>query len=385
MLRPALTFAWLLLWTVSSTGEEPCVREPEVPPSEEAEYLRAPIYDPGEQLEVGLAMAGLVVDGTPAVGDGGQILNVHAVLFGQIAADLRNDDGSLKLGIAARAAAGQRGVWMLVPSPSGYCSVNPEVVPLARDQFNGIRRPPEHWTDHKKLVVNKAFGHQMYHTYVDGDSGKTVWHGPDVTTNNGELTVSLLRHGERDVWVRWDRHGETVRAFRLAANGPGFSVDFHHGRLVEFRHYKNRKSHGLYRRWYRDKPDQLREEKHFATGVIHGRSRAWNEDGVVKQDVTYDQGMIPPVRRYTGNGTSGITVHRNERGVSYDGSLFSEDDVRVGMTIDEVVQLLKVDVSEKSGIHFPTYHVDMYLHIAFKDGKVSEVSTGHNGVCLAPQ
>ena len=256
-----------MLWIVSSTGAEPCAREPEVPPSEQADYSRAPIYDPGEQLEDGLAMAGLVVDGTPAVGDGGQILRVHAVLFGQVAADLRNDDASIKLGIAARAAAGQRGVWMLVPSPSGYCSVNPEVAPLARDEFDGIRRQAEHWTDQKAIVVNKAFGHQMYHTYVDGDSGETVWHGPNVTTNRGELTVGLMRHGERGIWVRWDRDGRLERTSLRAPNGHGFFIDYHDDRLVEFQHFENNQHHGVGRRWYRDKPDQLREEKHFDNGV----------------------------------------------------------------------------------------------------------------------
>ena len=52
------------------------------------------------------------------------------------------------------------------------------------------------------------------------------------------------------------------------------------------------------------------------------------------------------------------------------------------MTTEQVSGLLKVDFSPTSGIHFPTYFLDQYLHVAFKDGKVTAVRSGHNGRCI---
>ena len=61
------------------------------------------------------------------------------------------------------------------------------------------------------------------------------------------------------------------------------------------------------------------------------------------------------------------------------------ESIEVGMTAEEVAAILKVDFSLKTGVRFPSWTIDTYLHIAFEDGRVSAVRTGHNGVCVAPR
>lgn len=56
--------------------------------------------------------------------------------------------------------------------------------------------------------------------------------------------------------------------------------------------------------------------------------------------------------------------------------------IKVGMTANEVSNLLRVDFSESAGIFFPMYLTDAYLYVGFEDGRVSKLKTGHNGVCL---
>jgi hypothetical protein len=53
----------------------------------------------------------------------------------------------------------------------------------------------------------------------------------------------------------------------------------------------------------------------------------------------------------------------------------------VGMTIEDVRQRLKLDFSPASGILFPYYTRNTYLHVGFANGRVSGIRTGDNSVC----
>ena len=151
---------------------------------------------------------------------------------------------------------------------------------------------------------------------------------------------------------------------------------------MEFHHFKNLKRHGVYRIYSREIPGWLIEEKHFTDGIIDGRCREWDEKGNLVKDDTFELGFLPPVFRYTGKESSGITLHRSGQGVTYARAPNAPEvsEIKVGMTMEEVSNLLKIDFSPSQGLMFWHYQIDEYLHIKFKDNKVSELRTGPNGV-----
>ena len=349
------------------------------------QYIGTPEYDRAMRLSDGVAMAELVVHGTVVAGeDSSERLQVHEILFGTVHEDCRGADGSLAMARIARVAQGKPGIWLLVRTGAGYLSVNPNVEPLELNEYRQLQRPDEHWTDQRDLVSHEAETHQLYHAYVDPETGRTVWHGPNSHGRLGrEISVELLHRGERRLWVRWDRRGQIDRVARVPAKGHGFFLDYDGDCVVRFQHFRDRKAHGLERRYYMDRENPPRFERHFTDGVVDGRARMWDEDGKLVSEVTYESGLITPIVRYTGKGSSGIRVYRTREGVAYSASRAVQL-VKVGMTTEQVSELLKVDFSPTSGIHFPTYYIDQYLHIAFRDGKVSAITIGHNGICIGP-
>ena len=133
--------------------------------------------------------------------------------------------------------------------------------------------------------------------------------------------------------------------------------------------------------------------------MLHGRLRTWGLDGEPVRDVMIDRGLEPPIVRYERDEADvdadveagdpprvGVAqfVRRDE--VQY--QCFDRavvESIEIGMTAGAVAAILKVDFSLKTGVRFPSWTIDTYLHIAFEDGRVSDIRTGHNGVCVAPR
>jgi hypothetical protein len=86
--------------------------------------------------------------------------------------------------------------------------------------------------------------------------------------------------------------------------------------------------------------------------------------------------------RYTGPESDVTVVHRNEYGASYSSSSEVMNALQVGMTNQEVSDILKADFAPSQGIMFRFYSKDTYLHVGFENGRVSELRRGHNGICL---
>lgn len=84
-----------------------------------------------------------------------------------------------------------------------------------------------------------------------------------------------------------------------------------------------------------------------------------------------------PVVRYVGTAFSRFRIFRSEYGITYDGPARAFE---VGMTVREVSEILRLDFSEGSGLHFRFYGLDTFLHVAFENGRVSDISTGWNGL-----
>ncbi len=338
--------------------------------ADESPYLKPPAYDRALRLADGLAVAELVVDGTARDGK----MRIHKVLFGKAPA-------GVKLARISRTRPNARGVWLLVKTRGGYLSVNPEIAPIPLEEYRGLKRPAEHWMEVEGLVSVESDRHQLYYTYPNPKGEGAIWHGANTYGLGRGITLELKWHGHRQVRISWDDRGRMDRVLRSPKQGHGFFLDYEGDRLIWFRHFKDGKPHGLERRYYSGREEPPRLEKHYVNGVPNGRKREWDADGTLVTDIKFERGLIPPIVRYAGKGTSGVQMRRHEDGVYYAGAP-SVGRVKVGMTTKEVSELLKVDFSPASGIHFPTYHLDLYLHIAFEDGKVSALKTGHNGVCL---
>jgi hypothetical protein len=325
-------------------------------------------------------MAELVVLGTTAE----RRIEVEELLFGKPVWEM---DGRrvVPLGASPGVPPGRTGVWFLVRGPDGYAPINPDGAALSPEAFRDLPKQAEHWIDEAGLVPNRPSDCQFYYSCTMPGTEHIVWHGTDVYRNpDGDLRVVLNLHGQRESLLVLDRAGSVQTIVKSPAVGHGFYMDYCKGRIREFCHFKDRKRHGLARRYYRENLTQILEEKHFTDGVIDGRSRQWDERGQILRDETYELGFLPPVIRYTGKESSGVVLHRSEEGVSYSTAPVVSQ-VRIGMTVQEVSDLLKVDFSPFQGLMFHFFRADEFLFVGFKDGRVSELRTGPNGVTPGPR
>jgi hypothetical protein len=345
------------------------------------EYLKPPAYDRAMRLADGLAIADLVVSGIPTA-DGR--MQVREVLFGKPEAELAGEDGSLRLVKYPRTDWGKSGAWLLVRTHTGYLAVNPGTQPLSLDEYQNLKRPDDHWTQMPKLSATKSGSHQLYHVYPKPEGGSPTWHGSNSYASQGDTTVELNQHGDRVFRATWNQDGELKSVSRYPQKRYGFFMDLDGEQVTWFVHFLDRQHHGLQRRHYDSHRDPPRFEKHFRRGVIDGLSREWDRNGKLVKETKFESGLIPPIVRYQGDdkGKAGVIPHSGRDGVSYQSVSAAAAKIKVGMTTQQVSEIVKVDFSPASGIHFPTYGLDSFLHIAFKDGKVSAITTGHNGICL---
>ncbi len=343
----------------------------------ESVYDRPPAYDVKMQLQDAWSLGELVVQGT----SGKRTIAVEQVLFGK-SAELTETKHDIAMGSTPGIASGIRGVWFLVKGPDGYVSVNPGGKAISLETFKALPSPATHWTTQKGLTVNQPDKRHLNHCYVKPETKDPVRHGPWVFLTPIDVEVGLFLHGEQEFSLKLDSMGCIKRINRYPKVGYGFYLEYdNYDRLVEFGHFNDRKRHGLYRRYYADDPDQLREEKQFTNGVVDGRWRKWNEKGEIIYDQTFEMGLVPPVVHYQGKEPGPIVIRRDENGATY--SMHPVvNGIKVGMTVQEVSDLLKVDFSPTGGLMFLFYQRDQYLSVSFKDGKVSVLHTGHNGVCL---
>lgn len=384
-----------------------------------------PVYDRSTWLVHSMMTADLVVVGTPCAVNtkgGGKVesarLEVREVLHGEIHPTLRVEEGGVTLAPPYRLQWDSSGIWIMLRTPKGYFAMNPTDAPLKRGRWGELEQIlAKHALPQRDLTGHfNEGGSQIYRTYRDEATGKNVWHGTNVSIP-GLVYTELLRDGKRVFSRSWDAEGR-LRSVIDIAGEHGYTLQYRGGHLRSFSHYRDGKLEGLSRTFYTEKPAQAAEETHWRNGIRHGGCRRWDPEGKLRSEIVYEDGLIAPVVHYrprsrpgkargpAGSGKVGrppvasgergqsakyanlargqfprfSQIHRTQFGVHYSASPDIMDALKVGMSTEKVSELLGLDFSERTGIRFNFYSIDTYLHISFKDGRISGRETGPNGI-----
>ncbi len=167
------------------------------------------------------------------------------------------------------------------------------------------------------------------------------------------VSIELVIDGRRVLHRSFDDEGRLSAIYRIDERGNGFSMAMEKGRMWNCCAYVNGKKEGMAHEYYRHKPQQIREEIPWHEGMRDGLARRWGEDGTPLSEMRYEQGFIAPVLRYRGAATTRpvASIYRTERGVFYTAHAKIDDLVKVGMSAQQVSEILKVDFSEAPGSH----------------------------------
>ena len=183
------------------------------------------------------------------------------------------------------------------------------------------------------------------------------------------------------LYRQWDRSGQLEVVEHMPVAGYGMRLQWSAGELVQFEHRIDGQREG---RFWRATGDQ-REEHRYRSGVRHGLSRTWSQDGQLEELRHYEDGLLHPVVRYTGSDKGrGATLHRDEwGGVGYEAPRALTDTLEVGMTVEEVATVLKQDVSLVQGVAFYGYSPETVLILNLDDGRIVEREEAWNGLCFS--
>ena len=83
--------------------------------------------------------------------------------------------------------------------------------------------------------------------------------------------------------------------------------------------------------------------------------------------------------RYTGPDSDMTGIHRHEYGASYSSPPEVMNAIEVGMTIQEVSEILTADFSPSRGIMFRHDTRETYLHVELEDGRVLSSAAATTG------
>jgi hypothetical protein len=366
-----LLWAWILALILQADGSPA-----RIPP----ELERAPYYGRSDWLEDSVRTMDLVVLGTPQgpePADHGPAstsrLDVERILFGDVDRDLYEGGTTIRITAPYRFRWGRQGVYVLLRTSQGYFSMNPSSLPMTLEDWNQlesrvVRSPP----DPQRPLYERKTKSQIYHYY-----SPRMWHQTNVFLMDGEVFVELYDEGKRVLRRSWDRKGRLRRVHRIDEQGNGYGLAYVAGQLSHYAHYRSGKKEGVERDFASD--GRLREEIYWNDGLRHGPSREWGEVGAFSE-ILYEEGFVAPVIRSPGPPAGGFTLHKSELGVTYEGPDRVIRRFEIGMPVSEVSKILRLDLSERTGLHFPFYRIDTFLHVSFENGRVSDIRTGWNGI-----
>ncbi len=266
---------------------------------------------------------------------------------------------------------------MLQRTRDGYFCLNPDRRPISSAQWFTLA------LELPAPSVNPAVEELDDHYLCRRAHRGAVEEALSIYSRDSTIEIELTVGGEVKLRRAWDEAGRLSEVHRLDARGDGFSLTWDRGQVVSYVWYRDGRKDGVSREYYRHKPSQLREEINWRRGSRHGICRRFDEDGKLLEQTMYEDGFVVPVLRYRGPpATQPIAqLYRNEGGVFYRALGPIESELKVGMTEQQVQERLKLDFSPAGGIHFPFYTRDLYLHIAFADGRISSIRMGRAGVC----
>jgi hypothetical protein len=349
---------------------------------------KVPVYTPSMWLEDSVATLDAVVEGKAVLEGnsqgrravGGRLDDVK-VKYGAIEEGCRTSEGGIRLASPYRVNPNSRGIWLLLRAPHGYVAINPTSMPLRQAEWEQVSQQLKLRRELAEPLREHIDGPSLYRTYRDEAQDREVWHGCNVFTHDEDVHCQLYQHGTRILCRDFDRDGRLSFVFRpIRGSDLSFALRCRNERLRSFSWYKSVKKKGVSRTYHTGNTRGLKEEIHWKDGLRHGVSRTWDEKGALLSEVTYEEGFIPPIIRYRGEEPSRARIYRSEDGISYAAPRDIMHGFRVGMTTSEVSQLLKLDFSEGTGVLFRFYLMDRYLHVSFEDGRISKISSGHNGV-----
>lgn len=334
-----------------------------------------PQYTAGMYLEDSLYTADAIVEAE--VDDDAGRLRVKQTLWGTLQGERH---GEVSLCNGSRTAPRQAGAFILLRTRNGYFSMNPQIAPLAPEAGRQLARraPPQmRWeedADQAALTLR----------CTTNRDGRAVRRSRVVYNNAGEVTVEEFADGALVLRRSWDSTGRLLEVFRLDGDGNGLHIEWHGDHIVACARYAGGVRDGVSLEYYRHNPRQVRRETTWRRGVRDGPQRTWSEDGRLVEQIAYEDGFVAPVARYAGPPPEKpiATVHKGEMGVFYRANVPLDGLFRVGMTVQEAMEVLRLDFSPTEGILFPFYRPDRYLHIAFADGKISAIRTGDNSRCF---
>ena len=349
-----------------------------------ADDFVVPRYHRGMWLLDSLATVDVIVLGTPRPPPGANAdpdtrtpparevkqlpatLHVAKTLFGALNADLCLGDDVVKLVRPYRCTWEEKGLWLLLRTPQGYFVMNPEADPLPSAEWTVLAKLLAARPKPRPALKEQSATHQLHHYYVN-DKKEHVWHGVNVWVGLASVSMELYEDGRRTLIRAWDEQGRLEAIHR-----DGLSLRFLNGRVWEFSRSEAGRKSGVSGSYFQEKLDQPREQSHWHNGLRHGPTRQWDRSGKLMSEVVYENGFLPPVVRYRGKETSRAKLHQTEDNNSYEADRELMDALKVGLTIAEVSELLKLDFSEADGIHFPRYEERTALHISFEKGRIAE-------------
>lgn len=310
-------------------------------------------------------------------------LELHTIEHGSPDPNFQPEPDLIELVPPYRARPDATGIWLLQRTANGYLVINPNDAPLSQTEWDNLSSsllPPD---DSLPPIVAHISGTGLYHTYFDEKAQRDIRHGPLVGLAHDGVYTRLYNHGQVTLYRWFETDGRLRFICRtVAGTDTSFALRYKKGRLWQFQWFKKGKRRGLSRTYYTRDPHQIEEEIHFLDGVRHGAYRQWDPNGTLISEVIYEEGFIPPIIRYQGQQKPVARLLKTDDRLLYSAPSEIMNALKVGMSTDEVSQLLKLDFSEATGIFFPHYSIDRYLKVIFEDGKIADLEIAWNGVCI---
>jgi len=342
-----------------------------------------PEYPRQDWLRDSLRSTDLVVVGTPRRSPPDQaFLEVTRILFAEPHSAAKVSAGVIPiLPDRFRFTDPCHGIWILIRTPAGFTSTNPDALPLDERTWPRIKGQiaTNIYRDVPGPLREHESKHQLYRTFDQG--GTEVSHGINVHLSD-RIFTELHARGRLLHTRAWDRAGRLERVAKLPRKGPGFFLQWRDGKLLSFSHFLDGQLTGTERTYYPDS-GRLRHEVNYQAGVRHGEEQAWDEQGKRLFHERFEHGFLPPVIAYRGSKKPVASLTKGADSLYYSAPRWLMNiflSRGVGMTTKEVSTLLQLDFSERSGITFPHYRCDESLDIEFRAGKIAKVSILDNGV-----
>ena len=332
----------------------------------------APVYDRAMWLADSLTSADAVVRGKPDPERG--TFFVESVVCGDVA-------GCLVEGRTLRVASARfsqaSGLWMLMRTPQGCWSTNPDVAPLPEQEWSALvaSAGPRDAVPVDEVASNRRFTGSLYR--LTRREPKAL-HGAAVQYDPTRMLFQWWDQGEL-VFVREFGEASLVYVMTHPRKGTGFVWDQRRGAPHEAYFTVDARKRGVYRRYFAN--GKVAYEIAFDDdGFRHGPERTYLESGALQRENTWEHGLRWPLARCQCPGPSLLQGVWREYGIVWRAAAGVVDRIKVGMSAVQVARIIQGDFSPSLGLRFLPAHCDGYhLEVRFADDKVADIEEVRNG------